>query len=117
MKIKRTFALLLSCSAMACGGNSAESAPPATPQAPAPAASEHAGHGDHHGKKSASSATVKAPGDANVGDATKCPVSGEEFDVTATSPKAEHDGKTYYFCCSGCKKKFESNPAGFLHKT
>ncbi|MDF2695924.1 MAG: Lead, cadmium, zinc and mercury transporting ATPase, partial [Labilithrix sp.] len=42
---------------------------------------------------------------------------GEEFVVEASSPKAEHNGKTYYFCCSGCKKKFESSPETFLGKT
>jgi YHS domain-containing protein len=117
MKITTTFGSLLCCSAIAlaaCGNaNKAETAPPATPATPA--ASEHGD--DHHAKKSTSSGAVKAPGDANVGDTTKCPVSGEEFDVTATSPKAEHEGKTYYFCCGGCKKKFEANPAGVLHKT
>jgi YHS domain-containing protein len=58
--------------------------------------------------------SIKAPGDAKPGDKTTCPVSGEEFVVEASSPKVEHDGKTYYFCCSGCDKKFQANPAKFL---
>lgn len=88
----------------ACGGNHAAPAAPSSPaeSATAPAAAK----GD-----------VKAPGDAKVGDTTKCPVTGEEFTVEATSPKAEHDGKTYYFCCAGCKKKFESDPAKFTKKS
>ncbi|MBX3212159.1 MAG: YHS domain-containing protein [Labilithrix sp.] len=90
---------------VACGGNSAESAPPATP------ASE-----SHHEAKP-SGGPVKAPGEAQVGDTARCPVSGEEFVVEATSPKVEHDGKTYYLCCGGCKKKFEENPGKFLDKT
>jgi len=60
---------------------------------------------------------MKAPGEANVGDTTKCPVSGEEFVVEATSPKVEHEGKTYYFCCSGCQQKFQSDPAKFVNKS
>jgi Cu+-exporting ATPase len=96
---------MVSLSVAACGGKPAESAPPATP----------ASHDDHHEKKAEGPA--KAPGDAAIGDTTKCPVSGEDFVVDASSPKAEHNGKTYYFCCSGCKKKFESEPAKFLNKT
>ena len=60
---------------------------------------------------------VKEPGDAKIGDRTTCPVSGEEFVVDASSPKVERDGKTYFFCCAGCKGKFESNPAKYLKKT
>lgn len=30
-----------------------------------------------------------------------------EKDVDLT---CEHEGKTYYFCCAGCKEKFEENP-------
>jgi len=59
---------------------------------------------------------VKAPGEATVGDKSLCPVSGEEFTVTASSPKAFVDGKTYYFCCPGCDKKFAANPAQYLKK-
>lgn len=58
----------------------------------------------------------KAPGEAKVGDRSKCPVSGEEFVVSETSPKAEYQGKTYFFCCPGCAKKFESDPQKFLSK-
>jgi YHS domain-containing protein len=57
---------------------------------------------------------IKAPGEAKPGDKTTCPVSGEEFVVDASSPKVELNGKTYYFCCSGCDKKFQANPAKFL---
>lgn len=36
-----------------------------------------------------------------------CPVSGEEADP---SIKMDYKGKTYYFCCNKCLKKFKSNP-------
>ncbi|MFT3767442.1 MAG: YHS domain-containing protein [Minicystis sp.] len=61
-------------------------------------------------------AGIKAPGSAQVGDKTICPVSGEDFTVAADSPKAEVDGKTYYFCCSGCAKKFQADPKKYLDK-
>ena len=53
---------------------------------------------------------VVPAGEAKVGDKTKCPVSGEEFVVRADSPKVEHAGKTYYFCCAHCVQKFQANP-------
>jgi len=59
---------------------------------------------------------VKAPGEATIGDKSTCPVSGEEFTINASSPKTVVDGKTYYFCCPGCDKKFAANPAAFLKK-
>jgi YHS domain-containing protein len=42
-------------------------------------------------------------------------VSGHEFVVTADSPHAEYNGKTYYFCCPDCPKAFEANPEKFAH--
>lgn len=107
--MKRSSCLALFLVLAACGGNAAQSAPPAAP------AGEHAE--EHHANKPASGAAVKAPGEASVGDTTKCPVSGEEFVVEASSPKVEHAGKTYYFCCGGCKKKFEASPEKFINKT
>jgi Cu+-exporting ATPase len=65
----------------------------------------------------ATAADLKAPGAAQIGDKTTCPISGEEFIVSATSPKAEVDGKTYYFCCPHCAEKFRADPAKFLKKT
>ena len=38
---------------------------------------------------------------------TKDPVCGMTVDV-ATAVHAERDGKTYYFCCDGCRQKFLS---------
>ena len=55
-----------------------------------------------------------APGDAKLGDRTRCPVSGEEFVVDADSPKAEYAGKTYYFCCPHCATKFQADPKAFV---
>lgn len=86
----------------ACGGNRTE---PATPSA-APASSA---------APSASAASAVVPiGEAKVGDKTLCPVSKEEFVVTASSPKVEYEGKTYYFCCPGCDAKFKADPKKYL---
>lgn len=54
------------------------------------------------------------PGEARVGDRTTCPVSGEEFVVSESSPSVEHEGRTYYFCCPGCAEQFQANPDQYL---
>ncbi len=64
----------------------------------------------------ASSAALKAPGTAQVGDKTKCPVSGEEFVVKADSPKVDFEGKTYYFCCPHCVQQFQADPKKYASK-
>jgi Cu+-exporting ATPase len=41
------------------------------------------------------------------------PVCG--MSVSETSPhRAEHAGKTYYFCCAGCRTKFSADPDKYL---
>lgn len=99
MMTKRLSWLPLVCGLVACGGNTANSSPTPPP-------------GTQPGQP-----MLKAPGDAKIGDTTRCPVTGEEFIVSANSPKTEYKGDTYYFCCSGCKKKFEENPEKYLHPT
>jgi len=60
------------------------------------------------------SARIVPPGEATIGDTSSCPVSGETFVVTADSPRVEHEGRTYYFCCAGCDARFQANPQQFL---
>jgi YHS domain-containing protein len=89
--------------AAACGSSNKE---PATP--------DH--HGEHHHDGAPATANkegVKKPGEAKPGDKSTCTVTGEEIDVTADSPHSEHNGKTYYFCCTGCKKKFDADPSKY----
>lgn len=72
---------------------------------------------DHHINDPASARLpLTAPGDAKVGDKTLCPVSGEEFVVTATSPKVEFEGKAYHTCCPNCAKKLQAEPKKYLEK-
>ncbi len=54
------------------------------------------------------------PGEAKIGDRSICLVNKEEFVVTEHSPKVEHEGKTYYFCCPGCDTKFKADPKKYL---
>ncbi|MGH8926497.1 MAG: XdhC family protein, partial [Acidimicrobiia bacterium] len=41
------------------------------------------------------------------------PVCGMTVEVGSARHKMDHDGTTYYFCCAGCRKAFEEDPAAF----
>lgn len=45
-----------------------------------------------------------------------CPVSGESFKVSEAKGQSVYEGKTYYFCCPGCKTKFDQDPRAFAQK-
>lgn len=72
----------------------------------------------HHDGTASTAGAEQGPlvpiGEARVGDRSTCPVSGEEFVVTESSPHVEHDGRTYYFCCPHCAERFQADPAQFL---
>ncbi|MEX0840922.1 MAG: YHS domain-containing protein, partial [Xanthobacteraceae bacterium] len=38
------------------------------------------------------------------------PVCGMTVDPHKTPHRAEHEGRSYYFCSAGCKAKFEASP-------
>src|SRR5690242_8619710 len=42
------------------------------------------------------------------------PVCGMQVDPASARAKAEYGGRTYFFCCSGCAKKFEAAPEQYL---
>jgi len=44
---------------------------------------------------------------------TKDPVCGMNVDEK-TASTVQHGGKTYYFCCAGCKTAFEKDPAKYV---
>jgi P-type Cu+ transporter len=44
-----------------------------------------------------------------------CPVMGTKIpDVTKAAGKSVYKGKTYYFCCPGCKPAFDKNPEKYI---
>ena len=44
-----------------------------------------------------------------------CPVTGEKIaSVKDAVGSSTYKGKTYYFCCSGCKPMFDKNPAKYV---
>jgi YHS domain-containing protein len=46
-----------------------------------------------------------------------CPVMGTKIpDVSKAAGKSVYKGKTYYFCCNGCKPQFDKNPQKYIKK-
>ncbi len=50
------------------------------------------------------------------GDHVTCPVSGEELSESEAAGSYEYNGKTYYFCCDGCKAKFVKDPEKYVKR-
>ena len=64
---------------------------------------------------SGASDTVKGPGEAKIGDTTTCAVHRDHrIVVSASTPKVEYQGKTYYFCCPVCANKFAERPQDYV---
>lgn len=63
-------------------------------------------------KEGAPGAAAAAPA---AGEAVniECPVTGSKVQVTPETPRSMYNGKTYYFCCAGCKESFDKNPQAY----
>jgi len=46
--------------------------------------------------------------------AVKDPVCGMAVESATAASHTEYRGQTYYFCCSGCKTKFDLAPEQYL---
>ena len=68
----------------------------------------HAAHAGHHAGHAHA-----AGGGAVVRD----PVCGMTVDPAAGKPTAEHGGRTFHFCCEGCRAKFTADPQSYLEAT
>ena len=47
-------------------------------------------------------------------DMKKDLVCGMQVDPKKAAGTSEYQGKTYYFCSAGCKKKFDANPGQYV---
>lgn len=91
----------------ACGAGSKTTTDDATP------AESH--HGEPtSGPETSAEDVLPNDGTRQVGDITKCLVSGDVFRIADTHPKVEYEGGTYYFCCKGCVRDFNADPQKFL---
>ena len=52
--------------------------------------------------------------DAACAPHAKDPVCGMDVDPATARHRAEHDGRTYYFCSAGCRAKFAADPVKYL---
>src|SRR3954471_3257675 len=80
-------------------------------------AHDHAhGHGCHHGTPSDDHHHHRAghPAAPAGTHRVKDPVCGMDVDPHTAKHRAEHQGRTYYFCSAGCRRKFVENPARYL---
>jgi YHS domain-containing protein len=48
------------------------------------------------------------------GTRARCVVMDVVFVVEKSTPASTYRGKTYVFCCAGCKSKFDADPASFV---
>ncbi|WP_018896510.1 heavy metal translocating P-type ATPase [Rhizobium sp. 2MFCol3.1] len=64
-------------------------------------------HAHHHGN----SDQHHHPADDGV---VRDPVCGMMVDPAAGKPSLEHEGRRYFFCCEGCRTKFEAAPQEYL---
>lgn len=44
----------------------------------------------------------------------QCPVMKTWINPSEAADSAEYNGKTYYFCCGGCKPKFLEDPEKYI---
>ena len=59
-------------------------------------------------------ATVKTPA-KKVAATLICPVTGDKIaSADKAFSKESYKGKTYYFCCPGCKPRFDKNRDGIV---
>ena len=43
----------------------------------------------------------------------KDPICGMQVEEADAAGQSDYEGKTYYFCSSGCKEKFETDPVEY----
>jgi len=53
---------------------------------------------------------------AQAEETVVCAVGGKEMKKSEVKVSYEYKGKTYYFCCEGCKANFVENPEKYLQK-
>lgn len=59
-------------------------------------------------------ALVLTPAPLDRTTSAVCPVMGTPIpDVSKAAGKSVYKGKTYYFCCPGCKPKFDADPSKY----
>jgi xanthine dehydrogenase accessory factor len=61
---------------------------------------------------SADVAIAEEPGDAPAPEAID-PICGMTVAIAGARHTSEYDGQIWYFCCPGCKRRFDADPAQY----
>lgn len=48
---------------------------------------------------------------------TRDPICGMNIDESAAAGRSEYQGRTYFFCSSACKTKFDQNPQQYAGRS
>jgi xanthine dehydrogenase accessory factor len=68
-----------------------------------------------HVRAKAGKETAKAsPALTVIQSGAKDPICGMNVTIANARYQAEFEGKTYYFCCAGCKQTFEREPTRYM---
>ena len=68
-----------------------------------------------HGKRRAADKYSSGRASASQTAPLICPVTGDKIaSVQDAVGQSVYQGKTYYFCCNGCKPRFDKDPATFV---
>ena len=49
-----------------------------------------------------------------MSETVKDPICGMQVEKAEAVATSEYQGKTYYFCAEGCKKKFDQSPEAYV---
>ncbi|MBN9248984.1 MAG: heavy metal translocating P-type ATPase, partial [Mesorhizobium sp.] len=74
----------------------------------------HHGHNHHGHGHSADGSCCSAKAAPQAEMIVRDPVCGMTVDPAAGKPTAEYKGRTFHFCCNGCRTKFEAAPEDYL---
>lgn len=58
--------------------------------------------------------TVQPSDEQTIEEKVQCPVMKNWFLSSEAADSIEYNGKTYYFCCGGCKEKFLAEPEKYI---
>lgn len=66
------------------------------------------------GKQNNNSAEVQQAPEQLIVEKVQCPVMTNWILPSEAANSTEYNGKTYYFCCGGCKEKFLVEPEKYI---
>ena len=100
-----------------CGSKSAAPEKPAKSAEPAGCCSGAQADSKHAHSQAHSHSQTHTHSKPEAAHVAKDPVCGMSVDPHTAKHRAEFQGRPYYFCCAGCRTKFEADPQRYLKPT